>query len=274
MRQKVVNENFDWDVTTAITNFDIACQNIGNASHEAIEELSKALASCHWFCSKRRHDKEKVRQVWSHVCEKYPYDNVDLNVELTSKFRGSWNGRALLFSLFCNEVIEYNDNHFRALNGYEYPFRNDAWIGTLGAPPNPMLPFVVNPGVSHCRCLLLYAPEQAQFMTDAATAIVNIYEKCQSGPQSSELWNTFLLLYSSVANFVDSTLKYAVYKVSKQHDCPEVYYDMFDTNIKHPDELMNRYISPDGYWMQTLFGQFNQQLGVFFNNINDLLILR
>ncbi len=144
-------------------------------------------------------------EYWNKVLAVYPYDNVMLHDFFTRVYRDSWQGRALLFSVFCKKLIISHDNKFY-YHDQECEFLNDTWIGSLYAEESGKLMFVNSPAVVECYEDFIDEVADDYNCELAASALQELYTFCSQQKDPVSAWDKVMAIYSGVAPSVESLL--------------------------------------------------------------------
>jgi len=256
----------DINIQEILDEFKTACAAVEEVGgdNNFFNKLQTSYSAC---LALRETISKYTQQMW----DAYPYDNVDLNISVTRNFRGTWYGRALLFSLFTKNLIMYKDGGFCSIHGRKYSFMNDQWIGTLWEEAYGQLAFVSDKGVSDCKDFF-FSAEHTESIRKAVMGLVDIYEVCSWQENPYALWARFITLYDQLPSYLDVLVMPVLRKYVEDNFCAHILNSFIDRTFVPYEGMEEKSRKPVEEPFCTLLTKIAEPFGQFFDRISDYLI--
>ncbi len=249
-----------------VSEFETRHEKVDYNDEDSLDDVISSLQDCYDFCKDRYAD---VQKLWDELCRVYPYYDEDLNILITSEFRKTWEGRALLFSIFSKQFIRYSNNAFQSVNYTPLRFRGDSWIGVLYNDAGEQLPLVDNHGLVKCSDYYYGADEH---ILKACGYLAELHKACSERGDGATLWDLFLVLYEGIDHMVGDALMPKLEKYAEENNCLYVYQSLRDHEYVAADGSPTFSNFPNTWSFNILFTQCTRPLGFFFDSLSEYLI--
>ncbi len=245
-----------------------ACAAVEESGSVSGSNFFNRLQNCYHACIDAEENVAAyAKQMW----DAYPYDDVDLNISVTRHFRGTWEGRALLFSLFSKTLITRQGTRFSSIYGVEYDFQNDMWIGSLRERGGNALSFVDDSGVKSCRDFFT-SEKQVENIRKAVVDLVDIYDVCSWQEHPYALWAAFMAVFDQFSGSLDVLVFPKFKEYTEEKGCAHVLLSYLDRTFVAHEDLKEKSKDPVKEPFCQLLMKIAEPFGQFLDHMSDYLI--